>query len=238
VTTEDAAAGRWHVSYSTEPPLTVSRWRSDVTVPDPQRPFKITVGVMFNALAENGMPDMGAEREFLAGVWNDLSADLPRYGAVLVLSITGSGNREWVAYAPSHDWLQTWAPGFAKRWFQNRSCQISAAEDPDWTTYRAFSGQRDTAATLIYILSRNESGTWLPFYVGQTADVAARIDQHFRAGRLGPGTRWTILHTDALPDGGPSVGAEQIAINLFGRKNLGHGSLENEIDVLAKPGNR
>ncbi len=111
MTTEDAAAGRWHVSYSTKPPLTVSRWRSDVTVPDPQRPFKITVGVMFNALAENGMPDLGAEGEFLAGVWNDLSADLPRYGAVLVLSVTGSGNREWVAYAPSHDWLQTWAPG-------------------------------------------------------------------------------------------------------------------------------
>ena len=130
MTTEDTAAGRWRVSYSTKPPLTVSKWRSDVTVPDPQRPFKITVGVMFNALAENGMPDLGAEGEFLAGVWNDLCADLPSYGAVLVLSVTGSGNREWVAYAPSHDWLRTWAPDFTERWFQNRSCQISAAEDP------------------------------------------------------------------------------------------------------------
>jgi hypothetical protein len=233
----DTAGGRWHVSYSMGPPLTVSRWRSDVRFPDPERPFKITVGVMFSALAGNGMPDMSAEGEFLAGVQNDLRADLPGYGAVLVLSVTGSGNREWVAYAPSGDWVQAWAAGFAGRWFQNRSCQISAAEDAGWVTYREFSGRRDVAMTWIYVLTRSEGGTWLPFYVGQAADVPARMEQLYRAGRLGPGTKLTVLDTPGgTPDDGPSAGAEQAVIDVFGRKNIGRGSLENEIDVLAKPG--
>ncbi len=113
--TEDTAGGRWKVSYSHNPDqsVTVSKWRADVHFPDPERPYKITVGVMLNALANNGMPDMSVERELLDGAWNDLNADLPRHGAVPVLSVTGGGNREWVAYAPSHDWLPTWAPGFA-----------------------------------------------------------------------------------------------------------------------------
>jgi hypothetical protein len=38
-----------------------------------------------------------------------------------------------------------------------------------------------------------------------------------------------------MPEGGPSVGVEQITIDLFGRKNLGRGSLSNEIDALANP---
>lgn len=38
--------------------------------------------------------------------------------------------------------MQTWAPDFASRWFQDRTCQISAAEDAGWTAYRAFSGRR------------------------------------------------------------------------------------------------
>lgn len=235
--TADTAGGRWRVRYSEGPPLTVSKWRYDVRFPDPDRPFKITVRVMFNALAGNGMPDMSAEGEFLAGVWNDLRVDLPGYGAVLVLSVTGSGNREWVAYAPSHDWMQTWAPGFAKRWFQNHTGQISVAEDAEWTTYKAFSGRRDVAATLIYILTRNKAGIWLPFYVGQTTDIPARIEEHYRAGRLGPGTKCTILQTGGIPDDGPSAGAEQIVINVFGRKNAGRGSLENEIGALANPEN-
>ncbi len=218
--TDEPAAGRWRVSRRTSPPLTVCKWRSDVTLPDPERPFKITVGVIFNALAENGMPDLSVEREFLTAVENDLEADLPRYGAILVLSITGQGNREWVAYAPSHEWMQAWAPAFAKRWFKNHTSQISAAEDAAWTTYRAFSGRQDN---WIYILSRSEGGKWLPFYVGQTTDVEARIGQHFRTGRLGPGTKWTVLATGGIPDDGASVGVEQISINLFGRKNLGRG---------------
>ena len=57
------------------------------------------------------------------------------------------------------------------------------------------------------------------------------------AGRLGPGTQWTVLKTGELPDNEPSAGAEQVAINLFGRKNLGRGPLENEIDALANPRN-
>jgi hypothetical protein len=235
--TEDTVGGRWKVSYShnADQSVTVSKWRADVHFPDPERPYKITVGVMFNALADNGMPDLSIERELLDGAWNDLNTDLPRYGAVLVLSVTGGGNREWVAYAPSHDWLQTWAPGFAERWFKHHTCQISAAEDPDWTTYRSFSGRLDTAEVRIYILFRNDGGKWLPFYVGQTTNVAARIADHFRAGRLGPGTRWAVLETRGMPEGGPAVGTEQIATDLFGRKNLGRGCLENEIDALANP---
>jgi hypothetical protein len=139
--TEDTAGSRWQVSVGPGPPPTVAKWRSDVTFPDPGRSFKITVRVAFNALAENGMPDMRAEREFLAAVEKDLSADLPGYGAVLVMSITAQGNREWVAYAPSQDWVQAWAPGFAERWFKDRICLIGAAKDADWTTYLAFSGR-------------------------------------------------------------------------------------------------
>jgi hypothetical protein len=55
--TANHAGGRWRVRYRTRPPLTVSKWRSDVTLPDPERPFKITVGVTFNALAENGIAE-------------------------------------------------------------------------------------------------------------------------------------------------------------------------------------
>lgn len=138
--TEDTAGGRWRVTVSVGPP-TIVKWRCDVTFPDPERPFKITVGVKFNALAANGMPDMSVERQFLTGVTNDLKADLPGYGAELLLSITSQGHREWVAYAASHDWMQTWAPGFAKRWMQDRSFRIDAAKDPDWRTYRAFTRQ-------------------------------------------------------------------------------------------------
>ena len=50
----------------------------------------------------------------------------------------GHGNREWVAYAPSHEWVKAWAPGFADRWFGEYTHQISVARDADWTAYRAF----------------------------------------------------------------------------------------------------
>ena len=140
--TPDAAGGRWRVSMDGGPPPTVVKLRSDVTCPDPERPFRITVGVMFNVLAENGMPDMSSEGALLTGVEKDLSAELPGYGAVHVLSVTSRGNREWTAYAPSHDWMQAWAPAFASRWFADHTCQIGADEDEGWTVYRAFSGRR------------------------------------------------------------------------------------------------
>ena len=232
------AEGLWNIGYryGADQSVTVTKWRSDVHFPDPERPYKITIGLMFNALAENGMPDLSVEGELLDGAWNALNAELPGHGAVLVLSITGGGNREWVAYAPSHDWLQAWAPAFAERWFQGHTHQVSAAEDPDWTTYRAFSGPPDIAKARIYILFRNEGGKWLPFYVGQTTDVAARMADHYRAGRLGPGTKCAVLETKPMPEGAPgALGVEQIVTDTFGRKNLGRGLLENDIDALANP---
>jgi hypothetical protein len=84
---------------------------------------------------------MSSEGELLAGVEKDLRLNLPSYGAVHVLSVTSRGNREWFAYAPSYDWMQTWAPDFASRWFQHHTCKISAAEDAGLAAYRAFSGR-------------------------------------------------------------------------------------------------
>lgn len=137
-----ATEGLWQVSIDQGPPPTVVKFRTDVTCPDPERPFMITVGVMFNAQAENGMPDMSIEGEFLAGVEKDLQRNLPSHGAIHVLSVTSHGNREWFAYAPSHDWMQTWAPDFASRWFDHHTFKISAAKDADWAAYRAFSGRQ------------------------------------------------------------------------------------------------
>lgn len=57
--TADVHNSQWKVSIR-EVPLTIVRWRSDVAAPDPDRAFKITVGFMFNHLAENGMPDSSA----------------------------------------------------------------------------------------------------------------------------------------------------------------------------------
>jgi hypothetical protein len=96
--TEGAAGGLWQVSIDRGPPPIVVKWRSDVTCPDPERPFMITVGVMFNVQAENGMPDMSSEGELLTGVEKDLHRNLPSYGAIHVVSATSRGNREWIAY--------------------------------------------------------------------------------------------------------------------------------------------
>ena len=121
-------------------PLTIVRWRSNVEVPDPGRTFKITVGFMFNQLAANGMPDTNAEGPHMNAIQGDLTAVLEAHGARWVLSVTGSGNREWVAYAASEEWVEAWAPGFADRWLRDYTHQISVVSDPDWTTYRAFTG--------------------------------------------------------------------------------------------------
>jgi hypothetical protein len=135
----DAGRSRWQISTVREPP-TVIKWRSDLDVPDPGRPYKLTVGLMFNHLAANGMPDLGAEGALLHGVEQDLEAVLAEHAAVLALSVTGRGNREWVAYAPSHKWVAAWAAGFADRWLGEHTHQISVAKDADWTTYLAFAG--------------------------------------------------------------------------------------------------
>jgi hypothetical protein len=135
--TADADRSRWKVSIRQEP-WTVAKWRCDVDVPDPGRPFKVTVGFMFNHLAANGMPDLGAEGPHMKAAQEDLTAELAVHEALLVLSVTGQGNREWVAYAPSHEWVKGWAPGFAHRWFGKYTHKISVARDAHWTTYRMF----------------------------------------------------------------------------------------------------
>ena len=139
MSTADLDNSRWKVSIRQVPP-TVIRWRLDVAVPDPDRTFKITVGFMFNQLAANGMPDPSAEGPHMKAVQDDLEAVLASHGALWVLSVTGQGNREWVAYAPSHEWVETWAPGFADRWFGEYTHQISVARDAEWKAYRAFAG--------------------------------------------------------------------------------------------------
>jgi Family of unknown function (DUF695) len=145
VVTADVHNPLWKVSIREVPP-TVVRWRSDVTVPDPDRAFKVTVGFMFNHLAENGMPDSRAEGPHMKAVQDDLKAVLASHGALWVLSVTGQGNREWVAYAPSHEWVEAWAPGFAGRWFREHTHQIGVARDPEWKTYRAFTGMLPVGA--------------------------------------------------------------------------------------------
>jgi hypothetical protein len=76
----------------------------------------------------------------MKAVQDDLTAVLASHDALWVLSVTGQGNREWVAYAPSHEWVEAWAPGFADRWFPEHTHKTSVARDREWKTYRAFTG--------------------------------------------------------------------------------------------------
>jgi hypothetical protein len=141
VTAEDDE-GVWNVSAGTGEVPVLSRWRSDVTVADPRWPVKITIGVMFNARLENGMPDLAVEGDFLEAVEQDVIVSLAKRDAELVLVVTGDGNREWIAYASSHDWLAEWAPAFDERWFGGHTCRIAAENDPTWSTYQTFTGQK------------------------------------------------------------------------------------------------
>jgi hypothetical protein len=45
-----------------------------------------------------------------------------------------------VTYAPSQEWVEAWALGFASRWFREYTHQISVVLDREWKTYRAFTG--------------------------------------------------------------------------------------------------
>jgi hypothetical protein len=122
------------------PARVVCRWRSDLTVPDPDRPVKVTVRVMFEHARQDGMPVGDAENDYLATIEEALVRELPAHGAVLAMVVTGKGNREWVAYSASQTWLADWSPVFADRWLTGRAAEIRAEADPNWTTYEMFSG--------------------------------------------------------------------------------------------------
>jgi hypothetical protein len=131
--------GTWTLGVLTGPPRVICRWRSDLTVPDPGRPVKVTVRVGFKDTRQGGMPDGDAENDYLAAVEEALVQELPVHGAVLALVLTGDGSREWVAYAASQGWLAAWSPEFADRWLSGRDAEIRAAAEPDWLTYKTFS---------------------------------------------------------------------------------------------------
>jgi hypothetical protein len=118
--------------------LMICRWRKDMRAVDPARPVKITVGVMFTSRRPDGMPGSPAENDFLGGVEEALANEFRANGATFVLVVTANGAREWVAYAPSADWLSEWAPGFAARHFGDRPHDINAIYEPSWETYLAF----------------------------------------------------------------------------------------------------
>jgi hypothetical protein len=131
--------GIWTLGVLEGPSRVVCRWRSDLTVPDPDRPVKVTVRVMFKHGRHDGMPTGDTENDYLGAVEEALVRELPAHGAVLALVVTGEGNREWVAYSGSLSWLAAWSPEFADRWLKDRAAEIRADADPDWSTYKMFS---------------------------------------------------------------------------------------------------
>jgi Family of unknown function (DUF695) len=137
----DEGSGEWQVAVNSGPEISIIKWRSDVKFPDPGLPFRIIVGVKFRHIAENGMPDPRAETPFLADLENELLAGFEAHGSKLVLTVTGRGSREWVAYAPSQDWIEKWAPEFGNRWLKGRNSRIKVARDPKWNIYKKFSGR-------------------------------------------------------------------------------------------------
>jgi hypothetical protein len=134
--TAEEATDVWVLAEAAGPPRTECRWPR--TQPDPVLPVRILVGVMFECVAADGMPAGEAEHDVLQAVEQALISELPRYGARLVLVVTWHGAREWIAYASSADWLDSWAPDFAQRWLKPRAFQIDAAEDVGWSAYLTF----------------------------------------------------------------------------------------------------
>jgi hypothetical protein len=132
--------GTWTLGVIESPVRVICRWRSDLTVPDPDRPVKVTVRVGFKDARQDGMPVGAVENDYLAAIEEALVRELPVHGAVLTLVVTGEGNREWVAYSPSPSWLTAWSPAFADRWLRDRAAEIRGEADPAWSTYKTFSG--------------------------------------------------------------------------------------------------
>jgi hypothetical protein len=138
--TAEEATDAWVLAEAAGPPRTECRWLP--TQPDPELPIRILVGIMFECVSADGMPVGEAEHDALRAVDQALVSELPRYGARLVLVVTWQGAREWIAYASSADWLDSWAPDFAERCLKPRVFQIDAAHDLGWSTYLSFADRR------------------------------------------------------------------------------------------------
>lgn len=61
---DDSEDGVWALGQKDDPPRSISRWRSDLKAPDPKRPVRVTIGVMFRETRPDGMPATSAENDF------------------------------------------------------------------------------------------------------------------------------------------------------------------------------
>lgn len=114
-----------------------ARWDLDARSQAPLagHPVKITIGVQFRAPRPDGLP---SDEDFddLDPIEEALYDELASAGdARVVLVLSGNGSREWIAYAPDHEWVGTWGRSFAERFCDGRHHLVEAEMDPDWATF-------------------------------------------------------------------------------------------------------
>jgi len=103
--------------------------------PDLRRPIKVTIGIQFPNPKPNGLPSV-EDDEHLGAMEEALFAELPAVAdAAPVLVLTTNGMREWIVYAATHQWLQSWAPDFQERFLKGRPGKVEATQEPGWGTF-------------------------------------------------------------------------------------------------------
>jgi hypothetical protein len=118
----------------------ISRWDAGAkrACPDPSRPVKVTIAVQCAKPQPNGLPSSEDLSAFEA-MEEVMFAELPQVaGAQPVLVLTTNGMREWIVYAGTHEWLESWAPDFQQRFMRERPGKIDAVVDAAWETFRAW----------------------------------------------------------------------------------------------------
>ncbi|HET6817748.1 MAG TPA: DUF695 domain-containing protein [Mycobacteriales bacterium] len=116
----------------------IARWDVEAkrNCPDRSRPVKVTVGVQCAETRPDGLP-AGQDLELLEAMEQAMFDELPSLaGSQPVLVVTNNGMREWIIYASSHEWLESWAPGFRTRFMRGRPGKIDAVRDADWQTFK------------------------------------------------------------------------------------------------------
>lgn len=103
--------------------------------PDRARPIKVTIGIACVDPRADGLPS-SEDLDVFDAIEEAIFSELPRLaGTHPVLVLTANGMREWIAYARSHDWLETWAPTVQERFMKGRPGKVDAVEEPGWETF-------------------------------------------------------------------------------------------------------
>ena len=116
----------------------ITRWDLDAKrkCPDESRPVKVTVGIQCAETGPDGLP-AGQDLDLLETMEAAMFDELPSLAECRpVLVVTNNGMREWIIYASGHEWLESWAPGFRKRFMRDRPGKIEAVRDPGWDTFK------------------------------------------------------------------------------------------------------